>query len=116
MKNTIHSSIEPDSTTPQREIGFLAVSMLIGVGCVFASYDLYAGLYGYGGLDSYYVNQTVTGMIIGGVAGIAIGWILVVSVKNPETRRTLQKRLWELLFIGGFLFWLFRPALHNARA
>ena len=116
MKNMIDSSIEPNSTTPQREFGFLAVSMLLGVGCVFAAYDLYAGLDGYGGLDSYYMNQTVTGMIIGGVAGIAIGWILDLSVKKPETRRTLQKRLWEFLFIGVFLFWLFRPALHNARA
>jgi hypothetical protein len=113
MKNTTDSSIEPNSMTPQREFGFLAVSMLLGVGCVFAAYDLYAGLDGYGGLSSYYMNQTVTGMIIG---GIAIGWIFDVSVKNPETRRTLQKRLWELLFIGVFLFWLFRPALHNARA
>ena len=113
MKNTTDSCIEPNSTTPQREFGFLAVSMLLGVGCVFVTYDLYAGWDGYGGVDSYYMNQTVTGMIIG---GIAIGWILDVSVKTPETRRTLQKRLWELLFIGAFLFWLFRPGLTNARA
>lgn len=111
----INSSIEPNSRNPKREFGLLSVSMLIGIGGGFASHDLYAGLNGYDGFSPYYVNQTVNGMIFGCVAGIAIGWILDACVANAETREMLQKCLWVLLCIGFILFWLFRPALHNAR-
>jgi hypothetical protein len=96
------------------ESGFVVVCLLLGIGGGFASFDIYAGLDGYGWLGRHYINQTLIAMVVGGTLGLLVGLLLDTKIKTPPRRSSTAGWLWAMLCICVFLFIFLCPALQRA--
>jgi hypothetical protein len=88
--------------------------MLVGVAAGFAPMDLYAVSEGFEWSCPDYMSLTVLAMCVGGVMGLATGWMVDACVFDAESRRKVVRRMWALLLIGTVLFLISRTVFQMA--
>ncbi|MBT6495727.1 MAG: hypothetical protein HOL01_14355 [Planctomycetaceae bacterium] len=85
--------------------GFILVAFLLGSGYGYAAVDVCA--WGLRWHSHYYV------VIVTGVVGLVIGWILNAAISNRRIRSVLLTIAWTIAGISLFIFLLIGPAIRS---
>lgn len=99
--------MDPESKRPTA-FGFLAVGLLLGTCTHLAFCDWSALSSGYDWWHPYYFADTVTLTILGGVVGLAIGWVVDGQLLDPKRRANLLWKLWLGLLVAFVLYMALR--------
>ena len=108
-------AVENKNSKNQQPGGLLVTCLLFGLVIGFAPFEMYAAADGWGWLSRYHLNRTLTAMVVGGVIGLAIGFVLDARLRTAQQRSATIGWIWTILATGYFFYLFFRPAIQGVR-